>query len=283
MKRTLYSSSLALATAAIAYTLALSAGTAGEPPPVGGSATADKSQYTLFNTTPRELWRKLDPDRPDATESPITVDAGVWVMEASYFDFRRNEGLDTYKVADINLKVGLNHRSELGITIDSYAWQDTPGGAKGFGDVELAYKYNLWGNDQGSTALALFPFVKIPTGTQLSNGKVEGGLIIPFALDVSDSVEFGLMAEIDAVYDDELDRYDLAFVHSAVIGLDLTERVGVFTEYIGVAGPGAYQAYFAGGFTLALSEDLLLDCGTEVGLNSAAEELGVFAGFTKRF
>lgn len=133
MKKTLQSSTLTLAAAAVSYNLSLGAGFAGESPLVGGQSPAttdtDKSQYSLFNPTPRELWRELSPDRPDATESPITVDAGVWVMEASYLDFRRNDGLDTYKVADINLKVGLDHRSELGITIDSYAWQNLPGRA----------------------------------------------------------------------------------------------------------------------------------------------------------
>lgn len=34
----------------------------------------DKSQFSLFNPTPRELWRDLSADRPDFTESPITVD-----------------------------------------------------------------------------------------------------------------------------------------------------------------------------------------------------------------
>ncbi len=38
---------------------------------------ADKSGYSPFNPTPRELWRSLDPERPDATQSATTIDAGV--------------------------------------------------------------------------------------------------------------------------------------------------------------------------------------------------------------
>ncbi|MEE9212565.1 MAG: hypothetical protein V3U29_07920, partial [Phycisphaeraceae bacterium] len=37
---------------------------------------ADKNGYHLFNPTPRHLMRDLSADRPDVTESPITVDAG---------------------------------------------------------------------------------------------------------------------------------------------------------------------------------------------------------------
>lgn len=39
-------------------------------------AQNDKSMYTLFRQTPRSQMRELTTDRPDKTESPITVDAG---------------------------------------------------------------------------------------------------------------------------------------------------------------------------------------------------------------
>ena len=41
------------------------------------SANPDKSQYTLFNPTPRQLMRELNTDRPDKTESPFTLDPGI--------------------------------------------------------------------------------------------------------------------------------------------------------------------------------------------------------------
>ena len=52
-----------------------------DPPPT------DKSQYSLFNPTPRELWRPLSADRPDFTESPFTVDAGALQLELSFVDY----------------------------------------------------------------------------------------------------------------------------------------------------------------------------------------------------
>ena len=39
-------------------------------------ACPDKSQYTLFNPTPAKCMREFDPDRPDITDSPFTIDAG---------------------------------------------------------------------------------------------------------------------------------------------------------------------------------------------------------------
>ena len=63
--------------------------------------STDKSQYDLFNPTPSELMRELSPDRPDATESPLTVDAGHFVIEASIFDWRRNDGSHTLSLIHI--------------------------------------------------------------------------------------------------------------------------------------------------------------------------------------
>lgn len=250
---------------------------AGDPIPTEPSSVA---AHTLFHPTPRSEWRQLAPDRPDTTESPITVDAGAWVVEASYFDWRRDGGDDTYTVMATNVKVGLTDRVDLQTVFDAYTWEDA--GAEGFSDVTLRLKYNVWGNDGGKTAFALFPFVKIPTDTAISNGEVEGGLILPFSTDLAEGIGLGLMAEFDAVHDG-VDDYDLEFVHSAVLGFDVTDRLGLFTEYVGVAGPGDYEACFSSGVTFSVTADLVFDTGVQVGLNDAAEDIGLFGGFTKRF
>jgi hypothetical protein len=245
---------------------------------------ASSRPRTLFNPTPRDEWRDLAPDRPDTTESPITVDAGVWVVEASYFDWTRDTGDDAYTVMSTNLKVGLTDRIDLQTIFDTFTWEDPVTGAEaeGFSDVTLRLKYNLWGNDGGPSALAIFPYVKIPTGTALSNGVTEGGLILPFAADLTDGIGLGLMAQVDAV-DDGAGGHDAQFLHSAVLGFDLTESLAVYTEYFGITGPGAYQPYFSGGTTLTLNADLILDAGIRVGLSDASEDFGLFGGFTKRF
>src|SRR5688572_22582399 len=57
----------------------------------GEGAAADKSAYTLFNPTPRELMREMSTDRPDVTESSKTVDAGHVQVELSFGDYVRDE------------------------------------------------------------------------------------------------------------------------------------------------------------------------------------------------
>ena len=121
-----------------------------------------------------------------------------------------------------------------------------------------------------------------PGLAELVTGNVKAGRL-SFTTDLAEGIGLGLMAEFDAVYDEADGDHDLEFLHSAVLGFDLTERLGLFAEYIGIASPAPYQAYLSGGLTLSLGEDLMLDCGAKAGLNENSDDFGAFAGFTKRF
>lgn len=240
----------------------------------------EKRSFNFFNPTPNHLLRELSPDRPDATESPLTVDAGRFALEASLFDYRRDNGAETYTYGQLNFKAGLTHDIDLQTIVDLSS--DTPDG-DGFGDVTLRLKYNVYGNDGGDSALALMPFVKVPTNTELSNEEWEGGLIIPWGISLTDTIGLGLMAEFDYLFNEDTGDHEFEFLHTAVLGFDLTENTGAYVEYIGIAEEHDYQAYLAGGMNYAVNDDLILDFGVQSGLNSAAEDFGFFTGFTKRF
>lgn len=271
-------------------------------PPSLAQPAAEKNQYHLFNPTPDELLRELSPDRPDGTESPTTVDAGHFQIELSFIDYARDEDddVETLSLFDTNLKVGLTNNTDLQLIFQAYAQErtDTPTGTmevEGFSDVTLRLKVNLWGNDPApgspqlfglDTAVGVMPFVKIPTGTDLSNDHAEGGFIIMLGLDVSDKFGLGFMLESGVVYDEDDDDYDGEFVHTAVLGFDVSGPLGAYVEYIGVVSTDTdsdYQAYFSGGFTYAIKRDLLLDIGARFGMTTAAEDAVVFMGLTWRY
>ena len=69
----------ALVQAAAVVVAAPTGGAAGAE--ADASASPDKSDYTLFNPTPRDRLREMSTDRPDKTESPFTVDAGHFQIE----------------------------------------------------------------------------------------------------------------------------------------------------------------------------------------------------------
>lgn len=247
---------------------------------------------SLKSLTETDTLRPLEADRPDATESPRTVDAGHFQIESSLFAYsrNRNDGLEfeSWSWGETNLKYGLNDSIDLQLVIQPYVRESSQQGgereiAEGFGDLAVRLKWNLWGNDEGDTAMALFPYVKIPTGTDVSNDEWEGGVIFPWAMDLSERVGLGLQGEVAHVWNDDDGDHQWDFLHTAVLGVDLTDRLGVYMEYLGIAGEDPYQAYVSGGITWAVTSLFQWDAGLVLGLNDEAEDLNTFTGFTLKF
>jgi hypothetical protein len=282
---------MSLRTILIATVLAIHSSTA-----TVSMGQSDKGGYTLFNPVRRESMREMNTDRPDTTESPYTVDAGHFQYEFSLIDYTYNDdrGVETrtFNVMSSNLKVGLLNNVDVQFVFMPYTHVEAEAdGAKdsadGFGDdTQVRLKINLWGNDSGDAAFALMPFVKFPTGSdELSNDHVEGGLIIPFAVKLPNDFSLGLMAEIDAVYNEGSGGYGTEFVHTATVSHPIGELSG-YVEYVGVAPndtDSTYRASASGGLVYALSDDWNLDCGGLVGLSDSADDFTLFAGMSIRF
>jgi hypothetical protein len=244
-------------------------------PGIPPSPVYDKTQYNLFKPTPNHLLRGLSPDRPDATESPITVDTGRYQIEASLFDYRRDQGLETSTYGQINMKAGLTHNIDLQAVIDVRS--ETAGDWTTFGDLTIRLKYNLRGNDSGDSALAIMPYVTAPTHSD----EWQGGIIVPWASTLTDDISLGLQGQLDFVNDGT--GSETEFLFTAVIGYTIIGNLGGYTEYIGVIAEDHYESYYSGGFTYEINENFVLDAGVQVGLNSDSEDFGCFTGFTQRF
>jgi hypothetical protein len=231
-----------------------------------------------------EFQRELSADRPDTTESPITVEAGRFQVESSVWAFAKDGSNETWTLGEMNLKAGLGDSSDLQLVLRPWIHEQADGEtSEGFGDIELRLKHNLWGIDGGKTAGALMPYVSIPSQTAVSTGEWEGGVIFPVSIELTDRLGFGFQVEAARVWEGDSGEYEWDFLHSAVLGVSLTEKLGLFIEYVGVAGDGDYEASGNVGFTWASTENLQWDIAVGVGLNDAAEDFSVAQGVTFRF
>ncbi len=256
-------------------------------------AIASDFAVDILTNQPRVI-RVLAADRPDSTESPVTVDKGMWQIEASVLDYARNNSggikTETWTWAETNLKYGVSDNVDFQIIFSPYIFERSKTAGvvtdeEDASDVTLRIKWNLWGNDGGKTAFALFPYVKIPTKTAHSNGEWEGGLIIPFSVEVNDRMGLGLQVEVAYVRDDVDGDYDIDLLHTAVLGYSVCEEFGVYVEYLGIMNSDSnpYESYASGGVTYTVTETFQLDIGAVYGLNAAADDLNVFTGFTTKF
>ena len=149
-------------------------------------------------------------DRPDTTESPFTVDAGRVQVETNLFGYARSRPdedgavTDSYELVNTNVRIGLTSDTEIGFVWQPYGIVRTRQADPvtrfrnhGIGGLDIRGKVNLWGNDAfdkpGATALALLPFVTLPTDDDngISPEFVEGGLIVPLAIKLC-RASFGL-------------------------------------------------------------------------------------------
>lgn len=258
----------------------------------------DKRAHSWGNPTPRADLRPMATDRPDTTESPLTVDAGHVQLELSFAAYERDRrnpersGLlvETWNLAPMNLRLGLRHNLELQIVVDNYVRVSAEAAAparrareSGFGDVTLRVKRNLLGNDGGDTAVALMPFVKLPSNSGgVGNRHVEGGLILPVNF-VLGGLGLAAMTEVDVIRNAADDGSTVAWLNTLTRGFGLTEKLGAFVELASTTGAGRHVLTANGGFTYAVNPDLQLDAGVNLGVTRAAPDLTVFAGLSRRF
>jgi hypothetical protein len=270
----------------------------------GLAAAQDRnSPYTLFNPTPGHLLRDMTTDRPDTTETPLSVDAGHVQVESTVFGFSRprrdSQGMiaDAYEVATTNVRIGLTHNVEAGFVWQPYGVVRNHGGPgstreAGIGGLELRGKINLWGNDTfgavGSSALGLLPFVMLPTDRHNGIGPefAEGGLIVPYAVKLTDKLGFGINAGVTWLKGDAASGYHAEYLASASLGVEWSEKLGTYYEVAGrfhTDDPRGDIVVLGTGITYRLSKNLQADAGVNVGVTPAADRFNPFVGLAVRF
>jgi outer membrane putative beta-barrel porin/alpha-amylase len=268
-----------------------------------GAEVADKSQYDHLNPTPRTLMREMSTDRPDKTESAYTVDAGHFQIEMDVFSYAvdRYNGVpgdhrsESLAIAPMNLKVGLLNNVDFQLVLQPYislrehnVAQRVVQENRGFGDVIPRLKVNLWGNDGGSTALALMPYVKLPTNTDnVGNNSVEGGLIIPLAVSLPQEWNLGLMTQVDIKHDDtSFVGYHWEFVNSITFSRGIVGDLSGFVEFyssVSTESDSEWVGTADFGLTYMLTEDIQLDAGVYIGVTRSADDINPFLGVSWRF
>ena len=240
--------------------------------------------------------RELSTDRPDKTESPFTVPAGRWQVEAEAFSFLLDEhGTDAaiarttaWSAGAVNLKLGITERLDLQFILPAWSEQErkfTDGHrarARGWSDLAIRAKLNLSGNDRGAMAMALMPFLSLPTaGGAFGSHGVEGGVIIPFATKLGGGWDLGAMVEGDLRREDRRATY--AGIASVTVSHDITERLGGYVEWWNEWTRPGWASTFDAGLTFRITPGVQFDAGANFGLTRSAEDLVVFTGISVRY
>lgn len=246
--------------------------------------------------------REMSTDRPDKTESPYTVDAGHFQLEMDILNYsydrynveRADVRSEEVGIGAVNLKLGILNQWDLQWILPLYTatrFHDLRTSQvenrRGFGDMVLRSKFNLWGNDSGSTALAFMPALKLPTNTgETGNNSVEGSLIIPFGCELPWGWGLGAMTELDFIRNGTGSNHHLEFINTVTVGRTIYGKLGGYLEFFSLESTESeseWEGTVDIGFTYGLTENIQFDAGVNLGVTRSADDVNPFLGLSVRF
>jgi hypothetical protein len=143
------------------------------------------------------------------------------------------------------------------------------------GDVYLRAKYRFFESNDTYTAVAVLPFVKIPTNSGgVGNDSVEGGVIIPMQTQLIGGFDFAAMAEVDFLRNDADDGYDTYWFASAYLHRNILKAIGIYGEAAAAKSSGGapWEGTLGAGVTLTVSEHAWWDFAVYRGISSGAAD-----------
>ena len=234
--------------------------------------------------------RSFETDRPDATESPYTVDAGHFQFETDLFKTDRSTvgGVITKETSFnvFNLKAGLTNSLDIQFIAASfvntkYIGENSPETRTSFNSVIIRAKQNLWGNDRGKTAMAVLPFVNFPTRT---GAKITGGLVFPISISLSHDWSSGAQIEMDFEENQNSGGYHINLLVSSTYSHRLISDFDFFVEGLMARESElkSYEYFINSGLVFNWKEYLKLDAGVYYGLKSNSSKV-YFVGLSFRY
>jgi Putative MetA-pathway of phenol degradation len=274
---------------------------AGETGIASSTPSPNKSAYTLFNPTPIELRRAYNTDRPSKTDSPYTIDAGVFQIETDVANWTldRNNPDDsnirvrTWLVAQTNFKLGLTNWMDFQIFPQGYANRRTSGSdfgtplnQSGFGDTTIRLKINFVGNDGGKLAVGLVSSLKIPTNTDnLGNDASEPGFGLPVNYALPGGFSFFGQARID-IFDEPAANRRLQWSSPVGVSRTIAGKLSGYVEFYNAVSLN-YDRPWIGtmdvGLIYQVAPNFSVDIDSFFGLTDSADDCNVFIGFARRF
>jgi len=235
-------------------------------------------------------------DRPTKANAVCTVPVGKWQLESSGASWSRIEagGAETriLAVGSSVVKLGLSDRSDLQVGWTPYVHAETRSAGfkstvSGVGDLTVRYKHRLTADD-APVQVGVIPFIKLPTADHdIGNGKVEGGLAVPISIATGSPVTLVLGPELGLLADSDGDGHHAALVNLVNLsgpiadGLTLAGELWTMTNFdpadtVTLASADAALAY-------AVTNDVQLDAGANLGLNRHTADVELYAGVSLRF
>jgi hypothetical protein len=225
-------------------------------------------------------------DRPDFTESALTVPRGDLQLESGY-TLTRAEEADEHALGEVLLRIGVADRLEARIGLGSHAWSEAPGeDSSGFEDPSLGLKFVLSEETvEGGIAAAILAGTSVPVGDEdVGEDEWQPDITLALSRGLADGLSLG--GNLGYAYaSGDGERFDQGSA-SLALGIELSERWGSYVEGFAIfpTDPsGEDAAVMNGGFTFLVHPLLQLDARAGAGLTEGAPDFFLGVGIARRW
>lgn len=145
----------------------------------------------------------------------------------------------------------------------------------GMGDLYLRTKWRFYDDPASGTQIALLPYVRLPTGSsEVSDGAVEGGLIIPLSKRLWEDFDLSAMVQLDLRRNADDSGYDTFLGVSAALARQVAKHIGFYGEAgVGkLSGRGDLGGTLGVGLIWTIADSMSWDFAAYHGVGSGATD-----------
>jgi hypothetical protein len=243
-----------------------------------------------------KLDEPLVTDRPDFTESPTTVGAGVIQLETGYtFTSDSSRGVRTadHSFPEILLRIGLwedwlEFRTEWNYEIERTRVGGVSNMQSGSDDTTFGFKIALTEQKCCLPETGIIVDLSVPTGNDdFTLGKASPGVNYCYSWEFCKVWSLSGSTAVNGAVDDVTNDFYTEFSDSLSLGHKWTENLSSFTEWYVLAPISADtnrpQYYLDGGFSYLFNNNVQWDIRAGVGLNEAADNFFAGSGLSIRY
>ena len=226
-------------------------------------------------------------DRPGLTTGTCLAAPGTFQLETSFAEWSRSDGAEELALGSSRLRYGVDGRTDLHLAITPHVRVHEEGATEhGIGDLSIAVKHVVTRAD-ASVAIAIMPFVKLPTGSRaLSNRRWEGGLLLPVEAPLSGAWSVTLTPEINWSADSDGDGHHARYALAATLGVDLSRRWSASLDGLVARekdGTTLHEGVASVSLAFLASPTLRFDAQADAGLTRDTPDIKLTSGFAVRF
>lgn len=245
-----------------------------------------------------DLNEPLVTDRPDFTESSVTVGYGVVQLETGYtytYDDEHHVRVSNHSFPESLLRIGmLTDWTELRLEWNYEGQRTNTGGVIdrdwGSDDLVVGMKAALTPQDVWLPETAIILEMSVPSGAEsFTAGEVLPGFNFCYGWDLTEdkSWDLGCSTALGGDTDDITGDNHAQFSQSASLGHKWTERIHSYVEWYLFAPINADtdkpQYYFNRGCTFLFTDNLQWDIRAGLGLNRYADDFFAGTGLSIRY